>query len=195
MLVILNKKVAILHFLNRTQVLCLCKTLMTVLRCTDAHGDNIKTMIQMVFSRLGHSDINWKGLAENEISVVRGIVENLEGVPFFLSNIVKQFLECSDSKLEDQSHIGTADHNFNVRDTAKCKNYVDKLLNLMSLSVGDEKTVEEKFELICKNIAVKNTINTLDNIVQDLKKITIEDEMEAPFENKSDPKNHEYRKA
>ena len=95
---VVQKKIDMLSFLSRPQLLRLSTTLLSLNTCLEVVDegeearDSLVRMAKPVIKRLGSTSITWTSLAKSEVEGVQVLMEALKGVPNFVEKIVNQYL-------------------------------------------------------------------------------------------------------
>ena len=95
---VLRKKALAMDEMDRAQLLAFVKTLLSVRDCLlekeqDRGVEIMQKMASGVLRQLSRVSINWLEVSEWEAGLLRRLIREVEGVPFFLARMVDQFLE------------------------------------------------------------------------------------------------------
>ena len=189
---IVRRKIDMLSFLSRSQLLRLSTTMMsfnTYLEGIDEEEearDSLVNMVKTVIKRLGSSSITWTSLVKSEVEGIQVLMEALEGVPNFVENIVNQHLATQEDispPVDENKNLTLASENENVRAT------VDKVLDYMGLKVASNIDTVQKLELLMKNADVIKAVQVLEPLVKDLKNLTGEENSSQVVNEKEEAKD------
>ena len=95
---VLRKKALAMDEMDRAQLLAFIKTLLSVRdslleKEQDRGVEIMQEMASGVLRQLGRVSIDWLEVSEWEAGLLRRLIREVEGVPFFLARMVDQFLE------------------------------------------------------------------------------------------------------
>ena len=95
---VLRKKALAMDEMDRAQLLAFIKTLLCVRdslleKEQDRGVEIMQEMASGVLRQLGRVSIDWLEVSEWEAGLLRRLIREVEGVPFFLARMVDQFLE------------------------------------------------------------------------------------------------------
>ena len=189
---IVRRKMDMLSFLSRSQLLRLSTTMMSFnayLEGIDEEveaRDSLVNMVKTVIKRLGSTSITWTSLVKSEVEGIQVLMEALEGVPNFVENIVNQHLATQEDispPVDENKNLTLTSENDNVRAT------VDKVLDYMGLKVASNIDTVQKLELLMKNADVIKAVQVLEPLVKDLKNLTGEENSSQVVNEKEDAKD------
>ena len=98
---VLKKRMAKLEQMERSQLVGLVRTVLGVRNCLvekeDQEGvDTIQEVARTILKQMGRSSIEWGDMKGWEVTVVRMLIREVEGVPGFVARMVDQLLSRMD---------------------------------------------------------------------------------------------------
>ena len=171
-LVSIKGKMGTVEILDRSQLLSLYTTLLTIHRVFEAEEEQAREdlfeMMKIVVENLGSRSISWSNLENSEVEGVRLLIETVE-VPAFAENLVKEYLSKVEARQVDENR------NVEPRSDEVPSDIVDKVLDSMGLEVAGGTSTVKKLELMVKNAEVIKAVRLLEPLVEDLKKVSLDE--------------------
>ena len=179
----IQEKMNRINALNRCQLLSLFKRLDSLRNNLDEDEEakkQVVIMITLVTEALGREAIKWDNLAESEVEGIMNVVENVE-MPVFAAKIIKRYLSKAavEEVFVDKNQNEELKDNFN-----EVLANDDQLVDTTGLEVLAGASTVQKLQMIIKNTEVVKTVKLLEPLVQDLKRISFDEEGKESHEKK-----------